>query len=211
MMTETTRRTAMKRAAAAKARPKHQPAGREILDLYLAGDFFQPSSSLLDLDSFHAQVEQFLHGDGATAIGHGDDDAMDFLYAIDLHQVGGHRVAGNRAFHFARPTDDLDADFGILAQSLHQLLRAFTGAQDVDALDQNRELDQPGKTKAPSEESNGEGKQANRRRTAPRQNLRPYVGYTRQNECQHPKKHKQAEIEFPFGMEARRVIQVKPV
>ena len=62
--------------AAAEALAKYQPTGIQIFDLDLARDFFQPGGGFLDLDSLHAQVEQFLHGDGAAAIGHGDDDAM---------------------------------------------------------------------------------------------------------------------------------------
>ena len=80
--------------AAAKALAKHQPTGIEILHLDFARDFFQPGSGFLDLDPLHAQFEQFLHGDGAAAIGHGDYYAMDLLLVNNVHQVRGHRTRG---------------------------------------------------------------------------------------------------------------------
>ncbi len=51
-----------------------------------------------------AQVEQFLHRDGSAPIGHGEDDAMNFLLVDSFHQVRRHGLAGYRAFHLARPT-----------------------------------------------------------------------------------------------------------
>ena len=151
MTTENARRTSYEKRAASKAIAKDQPAGIEIFDLDFAGDFFQPGRRFFDLDSLHAQVEEFLHGDGAAAVGHGDDHAMDFLALDHVHQVDSHRLARHRAFQLARPAGDLDADFRILPQALHQALRALAGAENIDALDQNGQLDQPGKTDPPSE------------------------------------------------------------
>ena len=107
---------------------------------------------------------------------------MDFLFVDDIHQVRSHGVTGHRAFHLARPTGDLDAEFGILAQALHHALRSLAGTQDVNALDQNRQLDQPSEADPPSEQSHGENDQADRRRTAPQQVIRVHVGDTRQDE-----------------------------
>src|SRR5712692_3869743 len=197
--------------AAAKALAIHQPAGIQILDLDLAGNFFQPGGGFLDLDSLHAEVKQFAHGDGTAAIRHGDDDAMDFLFVDDFQQVRSHGVAGYRAFHFAGPTGDLDADFRVLAQALHHALRALAGTEDVNALDQNWQLDEPCETEPPSEQSDGEDDQADRRRTASQEVTRPYVGNARQKEGEHAGNHKQAEIKLTFGVEARGVVQVKPV
>ena len=87
---------------------------------------------------------------------------MDFLLLNHFHQVSGNGFAGHRAFHLARPTGDLDADFGILAQALHQALRALAGAEDIDAFDQDGQLDQPGKAEPPSEQRDGEDQQARR-------------------------------------------------
>ena len=81
-------------------------------------------------------------------------------------QVRGHRVAGHRAFHLARPTGDLDADFGILPQALHHALRALAGAEDIDPLDQNGQLDQPGKADPPSEQRDRKDDQPDRGRAA---------------------------------------------
>ncbi len=219
MMTEITRRITLTRGAAAKAFAKHQPTGIQILDLDLAGDFFQPGGGFLDLDSLHAQVEEFPHGDGTAAIGHGDDDAMDFLFVDDFHQVRGHGVAGYGAFHLARPTGDLDADFRILAQALHQSLRALAGTQDVDALDQNGQLDEPGKTEPPSEKGEGQDEQAYRRRAAPigsvfrmegpQKEAGTDVAHDGQTKGHHARHQEQAEIELPFGVQTSRVVKVE--
>src|SRR5208282_5997267 len=48
--------------ATPKALTIDQPTGIQVLDLNLAGDFFQPGGGLLDLDSVHAEVKQFGHG-----------------------------------------------------------------------------------------------------------------------------------------------------
>src|SRR5229473_3089965 len=80
--------------AATEALAKHQPTGREFLDLNLAGDLFQPRGGFFDLDALHAKLKQFRHGDGTAAIGHGDDDAMDLLFVDDFHEVRRHGVAG---------------------------------------------------------------------------------------------------------------------
>jgi hypothetical protein len=102
--------------AAAKAFVKHQPARVKVFDFDFAGDLFQPRGCLFDLDALHPQFQQFLHGDGAAAIGHGDDHAMDFLLLDHVHQVSRHGFPGDRAFEFARPTGNLHANLRILAQ-----------------------------------------------------------------------------------------------
>src|SRR5208283_2682826 len=107
---------------------------------------------------------------------------MDFLFVDNVHQVRRHRVSGHRTFHLAGPTGDLDADFRILAQALHHALGAVAGAENIDALDQNWQLDEPGETDPPSEQGDGEDDQTYRRRTASQQVIRPYVGDTGQNE-----------------------------
>ena len=103
------------------------------------------------LTPLHAKLKQFLHGDGTSAIGDGDDDAMDFLLVIDLHQVRGDGFVFDCTFHLAGPTGDLDADFRTLAQALYHPLGALAVAEDIDAFDQDRQLDQPGKTNPPTE------------------------------------------------------------
>src|SRR4029077_12202845 len=180
--------------AAAKALAEYQPAGIQILDLDLAGDFLQPRRGLLDLDSLHAQLKQFRHGDVTSAIRHGDNDAMDSLFVDDFHEVRSHGLEGYRTFHLARPAGDLDADIRILAQAEHHALRALAGAEDVDALDQNRQLDQPSEAEPPSEQTEGENDQADRGRTASQQVRRPDVCYASQNEGQPAGNHQQAEI-----------------
>ena len=144
---------------------------------------------------------------------------MDFLFVDDFHEVRSHGLAGYRAFHLARPAGDLDADFRILAQAQHHALRALARTEDVDALDQNWQLDEPGEAEPPSEQGEGENDQAdrrrtamdNRRRTVPQQVIGVYFCDARQNEGHHAEKHQQAEIQFTFGIKARRVVEVKPV
>src|SRR6266852_2564051 len=58
-----------------------------------------------------------------------------------LPEIFSSQVAGYRAFHLACPTGNLNADFRVLAQALHHALRALAGTEDVDAFDQNGQLD----------------------------------------------------------------------
>jgi hypothetical protein len=126
----------------------------------------QPGGGLLDFDSAHAQGEKFLHRNGAAAIGRGNDDAMHFLFLDDVHEVSGHGLAGDRAFHFAGPTGDLDADLWILPQAKNHALRPLSCAEDVDALDKNGQLHEPSESQPPTEESDGEDDEADFRGAA---------------------------------------------
>jgi hypothetical protein len=78
----------------------------------------------------------------------------------DFHEVRRHGIAGYSAFQFARPTGDLDAEFRILTEALDHALCALAGTQDVDALDENGQLDEPGKTEPPPEKGEGQDEQA---------------------------------------------------
>ena len=136
---------------------------------------------------------------------------MDFLFVDDFHEVRSHGLAGYRTFHLARPAGDLDADFRILAQAGHHALRALAGTEDVNALDQNRQLDQPGEAEPPSEQGEGENDQADRGRTAPQQVIRPHVCYASQDESQYTGNHQQSEVELTFSIQARSVVEIKPM
>ena len=80
-----------------------------------------------------------------------------FWLLDDFQQVGRDGLAGDRAFHLARPTDDLNADFRILAQAQHQALGALAGSEHVDPLDQDGQLDQPRKADAAIQTSRRSG------------------------------------------------------
>src|ERR1700694_4790125 len=136
---------------------------------------------------------------------------MYFLFGDYFHEVRSHGLAGYRTFHLARPAGDLDADFRILAQAQDHALRALAGAENVDALDQNWQLDQPGEAEPPSEQGDSEDEQADRRRTAPQQVNRPDGSQHPQEEAPHAGNHEQAKEKLSLGVEARRVVQVEPV
>src|ERR1700674_2106979 len=51
----------------------------------------------------------------------------------------------------------------------------------------------------------------NRRRTVPQQVIGVYFCDARQNEGHHAEKHQHAEIQFTFGIKARRVVEIEPV
>ena len=87
--------------------------------------------------------------------------------------MGSHGFAGDRTFHFARPVGNLDADFRILAKALDEALGTLAGTEDVDALDQNRQLDQPGIAQPPSNQRDGEDEQADGGGISPQQVIRP--------------------------------------
>jgi hypothetical protein len=94
---------------------------------------------------------------------------------------------------------------------LHHTLGALAGTEDIDTLHQNGQLDQPSEDEPPTDQSDCEDEQADRRRTAPQQVIGPYKGDARQDEGEHSGNHEQAEIQLPFGVEMRRVVQVKQV
>jgi hypothetical protein len=119
---------------------------------------------ILDQHALEAEVEELLHGELAALLLHGDDDAVERVF------VGGDALDGFDPDLFAdlgrvrdlAPVDDLHAEIGPGADDVDHGTGVVAGAEDVNALAESFERDDPIVGAAPEDENRREQREAER-------------------------------------------------